>query len=49
VETQTQQHALEQGRRKLISAAEQAIKRFVKDAVYLQLSINLYPGITNTP
>ena len=49
VETPTQKYALEEGRRKLISAAEQAIKQFVKDAVYLQLSINLYPEITETP
>ncbi|MCU0425685.1 MAG: hypothetical protein MUF71_08690 [Candidatus Kapabacteria bacterium] len=46
VETPTQKYALEEGRRKLISAAEQAIKRYVNDAVYLQLSINLYPEIT---
>ncbi len=49
VGTPEQKRVLEEEKRTLIAAAEEAIKRVVRDAVYLQLSINLYPEITEIP
>jgi GTPase Era involved in 16S rRNA processing len=48
VETSAQQKVLEEGLRKLTNAAEEAIKRVVRDSVYLQLSIHVRPEMLET-